>query len=117
MEQIIELTVVRVYSGGNAGRGHYFYSFSPNIVMSQVPTTLAYVLSRETPQGLTIHWAVTSASPGQFDAPVYSRDKRTVRIHNHVLRPELINVAVVVVDETKPGEFVKCDPQVINIPD
>ncbi|MFC6840564.1 hypothetical protein ACFQGW_12880 [Xanthomonas theicola] len=113
----VELTVVRVLSGGNAGNGRYFYNFSPDILLCESKGTLEYTLSSDSSDGLSIRTLVHSASEKQFEAPVYAPDRRSVTIANMVTRSELINVAVIIVDIEEPRLFVKCDPQVLNIPD
>lgn len=117
VKQKVELTVVRVAGGGNAGGGKYFYSFSPDIVLSSVPCHIVYVLDDDSSDGLRIRAVVSSASDGQMDPAVISKDGLTATVCNHLTRPELINVAVVVADMDREGLLVKCDPQVLNVPE
>ncbi len=117
IKQIVELTVVRVIAGGNAGGGGYFYSFSPDILLSEVPGKIIYRLSEDSSEGLKIRAVVDSASDGQMSRPEINKDGSEAIVQNHLIKPELINVAVIVVDLERPGLFIKCDPQVLNVPD
>lgn len=117
IKQIVELTVVRVIAGGNAGDGGYFYSFSPDILLSEAPGKIIYRLSEDSSQGLQIRTVVDSASDGQMSPPEIKADGSEAIVQNHLIKPELINVAVIVIDLERPGLFIKCDPQVLNVPD
>lgn len=117
IQQIVELTVVRVAAGGNAGGGGYFYSFSPDLLLSEAPGKIIYRLSEDCSEGLRIRTVIDSASDGQMSRPEITKDGAEAIIHNHLIKPELINVAVIVIDLERPGMFVKCDPQVLNVPD
>lgn len=117
LTQTVNLTIVRVKGGGNTDDGRYFYSFTPDRLMSEVPGQLVYRISDDSSDGLRIRTVVTSASEGQMSKPQIGKDGLVAIMENFVTKHELINVAVIVTDLETPGSMIICDPQVLNIPD
>lgn len=116
--QTVELNVIRVTSGGNAGDGRYFYSFDPaRSVTFRKPGELKYVLSDDTPPGIRIAEVVTTYTEGQFSPAEIGKDGRVAIIQNEGSKLIKISIDVIVSDEKAPGQEIICDPQVLNIPD
>ncbi|RRU11602.1 hypothetical protein EGJ34_13300 [Stenotrophomonas sp. 278] len=112
------LTVVRVGTGGNTDDGKYFYGFKPDIVMARKASYINFVLSPDTSEGIRIAAVVDSADHGQMDRAEVEPDGLSARMYDNMIKPALINVAVLVSDDHNPEDkYIMCDPQVINVPD
>jgi len=123
----IELTVAHVGFGGNAGKGHYFYSFAPDVVTFQQPGGLwiEYVFELQVPERFEIVNVLTSDAKGQIEPPVFDppqeKDvyRRRVYLFNHNTESTLIFFTVLVRDKLSnynDVQVISCDPQVGNDP-
>jgi lipopolysaccharide assembly outer membrane protein LptD (OstA) len=117
--KVVNLSVARVASGGNAGHGQYFYSFDTNVIIINDPNTpLVFQLSKESASTFTILRLISSDFGNQLTIPVGSTDGRTLQSICLCKSDELIQVALLVCDRSdkeNPREFV-CDPQVLCVP-
>ena len=119
--QRIELTLAHVGFGGNAGKGHYFYSFSPDVVTVQSPTpvTLEYVFQAEVPTRFQIVNVLNSDAFKQIGPPEILDGGRRVRLRNQNSISTLIFFTVLVRDTLSAYndvQVISCDPQVGNDP-
>ncbi|MBL0165254.1 MAG: hypothetical protein IPP82_16795 [Xanthomonadales bacterium] len=115
-ELVVELSVAAVDSGGNTGRGRYFYSFTPDIILvTQSPTKLVFKFSSETESHFSMQDFVTSDSKYQLSEVVKSTDGRSFTMLNQNTQKTLISISVLVKD-TKMDVLINCDPQMPNIP-
>lgn len=118
LDDTFDLTVVRVEEGGNTGGGRYFYSFSPSIIMATQPGYLNFRLSKDCSKGIRIFAVVDNGTSGQLEPAKIARSGKTARMYDNMTASALIDVAVVVTDDTlKEKKYIVCDPQVINVPD
>ncbi|MEI2454464.1 MULTISPECIES: hypothetical protein [Lysobacter] len=116
---VIEFTVAYVVFGGNAGRGEYFYSFSPDVVMAykgQSPVQMVYQLDEGVSKHFVIESLLTSDAKNQIYDIKIASDGRSVSMMNRNDTPTLIFFSVLVRDG-KRGVLVACDPQVGNDPE
>lgn len=123
----IELTVAHVGFGGNAGKGHYFYSFAPDVVTFQKPGGLwiEYVFEIQVPERFEIINVLTSDAKDQIGPPVFDpperKDvyRRRVYLFNRNTESTLIFFTVLVRDNFSnynDVQVISCDPQVGNDP-
>lgn len=111
------LDIARVESGGNTGDGMYFYTFSPSITTVARPnTTLVIALSEFTVAEFRIRDIFTTDSKFQLSQPEMAADGRSLRMLDANSQKELILLSVLV-EDTKNGVSVNCDPQIINRPE
>jgi hypothetical protein len=114
---VVQLSVVNVQSGGNAGRGQYFYSFDQDVILvEKANTVMEFSLSADTPEQFSIRSVVSSDATEQLIDFKFSKDARTVTLLNTCKSPTLITLALLVWDK-KSQRNVLCDPQVINSPE
>ncbi|MEH6420250.1 hypothetical protein [Pseudomonas sp. CGJS7] len=119
--QSIQLTLAHVGFGGNAGKGHYFYSFSPDVVtiQSKGPVTLEYVFEAEVSERFRIVNVLNSDAFKQIGEPKIYDDGRRVRMRNENSVSTLIFFTVLVEDSFNAYndvQLISCDPQVGNDP-
>lgn len=125
--QSIELTVAHVGFGGNAGKGHYFYSFAPDVVTFQKPGGLwiEYVFEAQVAERFEIVNVLSSDAKKQIGPPVFDppQDKavyrRRVYLFNRNSKSTLIFFTVLVRDKLSNHndvQLISCDPQVGNDP-
>ncbi|BAV98885.1 hypothetical protein [Lysobacter enzymogenes] len=123
----IELTVAHVGFGGNAGKGHYFYSFAPDVVTFQQPGGLwiEYAFEAQVPERFEIRNVLTSDAKDQIGPPVFDPSekdpdyRRRVYLFNRNTESTLIFFTVLVRDRLSnynDVELISCDPQVGNDP-
>jgi hypothetical protein len=117
----IQLTLAHVGFGGNAGKGHYFYSFSPDVVTVQTstPITLEYVFEDEVSSRFEIVNVLNSDAYKQIGTPEVLDDGRRVRMRNQNSVSTLIFFTVLVRDSLSAYndvDLISCDPQVGNDP-
>lgn len=115
----IEFTVAHVGFGGNAGRGRYFYSFSPDVVLvgkDQSPVKIIYRLDQEVSKHFKIKNVLSTDSKDQIERPKVHSSGRHVSLINKNTVPTLILFSVLVYDEKRKNLF-SCDPQVSNDPE
>ncbi|MFD1298818.1 hypothetical protein ACFQ4Q_19510 [Lysobacter gummosus] len=117
----IQLTLAHVGFGGNAGKGHYFYSFSPDVatVQTSTPITLEYVFEEEVSSRFQIVNVLNSDAYKQIGAPEILDDGRRVRMRNQNSVSTLIFFTVLVRDSLSAYndvDLISCDPQVGNDP-
>ncbi|NIK03297.1 hypothetical protein FHR53_000853 [Xanthomonas arboricola] len=116
---LIELTVAHVKFGGNTGRGAYFYSFSPDLLIcgkGEQDVILRYAFCESVPKHFKIISLLNSDSTGQIGKSHIASDGSWVEVVNANKRPTLIFFTVVVKD-TRTGAHFSCDPQVGNDPE
>ena len=116
---LIELTVAHVAFGGNTGRGTYFYSFSPDLLIcgkGEQDVILRYAFCESVPKHFKIISLLNSDATGQIGKSHIASDSRSVHVVNANKRPTLIFFTVVVKD-TRTGTHFSCDPQVGNDPE
>ncbi|AOL17999.1 hypothetical protein ABQW55_000600 [Xanthomonas citri pv. malvacearum] len=115
----ITLTVAHVEFGGNTGRGAYFYSFSPDLLIvgkGEQDVTLRYAFCKSVPHRFKIISLLNSDSTGQIGPQHIDPDGRGVQVVNANKDRTLIFFSVVVKD-THTGNHFSCDPQVGNDPE
>ncbi|MEI2428951.1 hypothetical protein RDV84_24390 [Lysobacter yananisis] len=122
----IELTVAHVGFGGNAGKGHYFYSFAPDVVTFQGgPVWIEYAFEAQVQERFEIVNVLTSDAFKQIGEPEFEYDKegeknvRKVFLFNKNSVSTLIFFTVLVRDRQSnynDVELISCDPQVGNDP-
>ncbi|CEJ42790.1 hypothetical protein ACSAMZ_01565 [Xanthomonas citri pv. bilvae] len=115
----ITLTVAHVEFGGNTGRGAYFYSFSPDLLIvgkGEQDVTLCYRFCGSVPKRFKIISLLSSDATGQIGKPDINPDGQSVTVVNANNKPTLIFFTVVVKD-TITGAHFSCDPQVGNDPE
>ncbi|KLD74870.1 hypothetical protein FZ025_08045 [Xanthomonas hyacinthi] len=115
----ITLTAAHVVFGGNAGRGRYFYSFSPDVITvgeGQTPVTLIYRLDKEVSPHLKIRAVLNSDARGQIQSTTIAKDGRSAEVLNLNTVQTLIFFSVLVYDD-KREQLFSCDPQVGNDPE
>ncbi|MBT2746908.1 hypothetical protein J7J64_10850 [Lysobacter sp. ISL-42] len=117
----IQLTLAHVGFGGNAGKGHYFYSFSPDVVTVQTstPITLEYVFEDEVSSRFQIVNVLNSDAYKQIGTPEILDEGRRVRMRNQNSVSTLIFFTVLVRDSLSTYndvDLISCDPQVGNDP-
>ncbi|MBM7092922.1 hypothetical protein JTP67_31355, partial [Streptomyces sp. S12] len=98
---IIELSIVEVEAGGNAGGGAYEYAFSQRVLLCTAKGEIQIRLNWMGPNQFKIYAVATSASQGQFEIRPIEQEGKQAVIINHCTRPELINLAVVVQGPSK----------------
>jgi hypothetical protein len=114
---VVELSVAKVQSGGNAGKGEYFYSFNTDVILvTQAQTPMEFRLSSDTSDIFTIKSLVSSDSDGQLLDFKFSENQRGLLLLNDCRKSELISLAILVMDN-KAQRLILCDPQVINSPE
>ncbi|MBV6812807.1 hypothetical protein ACE15N_00575 [Xanthomonas campestris pv. passiflorae] len=115
----IELTVAHVGFGGNTGRGTYFYSFSPDLLIcgkGEQGVTLRYAFCKSVPHRFKIISLLNSDSTGQIGPAKIDPNGSWVEVVNANNDQTLIFFSVVVKD-THTGAHFSCDPQVGNDPE
>ncbi|WP_127172243.1 hypothetical protein [Xanthomonas euvesicatoria] len=115
----ITLTVAHVEFGGNTGRGAYFYSFSPDLLIcgkGEQGVTLRYAFCKSVPHRFKIISLLNSDSTGQIGPAEIASDGSWVQVVNANKERTLIFFSVVVKD-THTGTHFSCDPQVGNDPE
>lgn len=121
----IQLTLAHVGFGGNAGMGHYFYSFSPDVVTFQAgPVWIEYIFEAEVSERFEIVNVLTSDAFKQIGDVIPwptpdGRKGRCVRMLNQNSVPTLIFFTVLVKDHNNlynDVQLISCDPQVGNDP-
>ncbi|CAD0303214.1 hypothetical protein ABQZ69_17830 [Xanthomonas sp. WHRI 8391] len=115
---IITLTVARVDFGGNTGKGEYFYSFSPDLLLvgkGQQDVTLVYRFDVDVPYQFRIRSLLSSDAHDQLEEPEIADDGRSVSVLNRNNKATLIFLTVIIEDEKRKLLF-SCDPQVGNDP-
>jgi len=122
----IQLTLAHVGFGGNAGKGHYFYSFAPDVVTFQIPSKvwIEYEFEAQVPERFEIVNVLSSDSqeqigPPVFDPPKAPEHRRRVYLLNQNSKSTLIFFTVLVRDllsNYNDVELISCDPQVGNDP-
>ena len=115
---VVTLTVARVEFGGNTGKGEYFYSFSPDLLLvgkGQQDVTLLYRFDDEVPYQFRIRSLLSSDAHDQIKKPHIAEDGRSVSVVNRNTKATLIFFTVIIEDEKRKLLF-SCDPQVGNDP-
>lgn len=112
----IYLNIARVDSGGNAGQGKYFYSYSVDPIIVTTATMMVFELGTDTPLSITVTGVSTSDAIGQLETQPIEPGSRSISIYNKGSAPYLMQLAIVAYDSKFSTSFV-CDPQVINTPD
>ena len=112
----ITLNIARVDSGGNAGQGKYFYSYSTDPIIVTTATMMEFSLGSDTPTSISMTGVSTSDAIGQLEVQPIEPGSRTIYIYNKGSTAYLMQLAIVAYDEKFGVSFV-CDPQVINTPD
>lgn len=110
----VELAVMRVFSGGNARDGRYFYSFTPPIVdVTEPDTQIVYTLSKDTvPEMVLIDLYANDAGITLHSKRVGS-DQRSLTVTNRNAVQQLVILSLLVMDG---AVRVNCDPQMTNTP-
>lgn len=111
----IYLNIARVDSGGNAGQGKYFYSYSVDPIIVTEATMMQFVLGDDTPVSINIIGVSTSDAIGQLEPQPIEPGSRSINIYNKGSAPYLMQLAIVAYDSKFSTSFV-CDPQIINTP-
>ena len=111
----ITLNIARVDSGGNAGQGKYFYSYSIDPIIITTATMMEFVLGEDTPVSIKITGVSTSDAIGQLEPQPIEPGSRSINIYNKGSAPYLMQLAIVAYDSKFGTSFV-CDPQIINTP-
>ena len=111
----IYLNIARVDSGGNAGQGKYFYSYSTDPIIVTEATMMEFVLGDDTPTSIKITGVSTSDAIGQLEPQPIEPGSRSINIYNKGSAPYLMQLAIVAYDSKFSTSFV-CDPQIINTP-
>lgn len=113
----LTLNVARVESGGNTGEGLYFYSFSPSMVtIEKANTSIVVALSEFTTTEFLVRDVFTTDSKFQLSRFEVAADGRSLSMVNANSQKALIFLSVLV-EDTKNGVSVNCDPQIINRPE
>ncbi|MBD3666582.1 MAG: hypothetical protein HUJ16_01385 [Kangiella sp.] len=111
-----ELTVVYVGANGNSNLGKYFYSYDPEILLvEECECPLTFTLSEATLPHYEIIDIFFSGSGKQFKDVKVSEDKRSISFVDINTKKQLISLSILVKD-TKLGNLINCDPQVMNKP-
>ena len=112
-----DLTVLRVGKGGNTDDGKYFYSFSPDILLTRKAGHITFNLTPKSSSGIRIFTVVDNGG-GEMGPAEVAPDGLVAKLYDTMTKSALINVAVVVTDdEADERKYIVCDPQVINVPD
>lgn len=111
-----ELTVVYVGVNGNSNLGKYFYSYDPAILLvEECECPITFTLSEETQSHYKIVDMFVSGSGKQFKNITIAKDGRSISFTDRNTKKQLISLSILVKD-TKLGNLVNCDPQVMNKP-
>lgn len=111
-----ELTVVYVGVNGNSNLGKYFYNYDPAILLVEdCECPITFALSEETQPHYKIIDMFVAGSGKQFKDIQIAEDGRSISFVDINTKKQLISLSILVKD-TKLGNLVNCDPQVMNKP-